>query len=223
VSDSSFSTRIRTPLARLVGTAWSSPSGPDSAADDVASPLDQFGSRSVASRRVVWDLGDVWVQTPSLDTLAIVMLASIRQAGWSEGWNQLQPLQLPPGGSLTSVTEPMLGSPVCPLSEDVFHFLRQRDLSRTIAWFLMQAVERFPGAGIELGVSRGEDEEQQLLSVKVYSSFSMDDFQSRRRALALAVRQSEHSALGKVLSVFQRRTPPSGWQAVPWYRTVSPR
>lgn len=106
------------------------------------------------------------------------------------------------------------------LNEDTVTFIKQYRLQQSIAWLFTAVSNFFPGADYEIELLPGENEEENLLALRVYGSLSTSVFRERRHALCKSMIESGHSNLYEVISIFQRRMRNDGREAISWYSSL---
>lgn len=109
------------------------------------------------------------------------------------------------------------------LTEKTRAFVQQRELQQSVAWLKAAAPGYFPGASFDLESVEGEDDSEDALALRVYASFPTTEFSERRHRMCEAMADAGHKQLRDLIGVFQRRIPGRGWQALPWYRSISKR
>lgn len=107
------------------------------------------------------------------------------------------------------------------LSEETIEFIEQHHLREGVDWLQIVTPDIFPGVNFEIELLSGEDEEENMLALRVYGSFSNSDFRERRHAMCRAMRENDHRNLYDVISIFQRRICIDGRQLVSWYSSLA--
>lgn len=102
-------------------------------------------------------------------------------------------------------------------------FIDEHNLRSGMAWLRSSALGYFSGAGIEIGLLASEEQEEDMLYMKVYCDLPARDFRRLRHSFLDTMVEAGYSELYKRISVFQRSTDTSGWKTVSFYGTFSNR
>ncbi|NQT21323.1 MAG: hypothetical protein HQ592_16575 [Planctomycetes bacterium] len=206
----------------MAATARTLPSGQLSVALVQLEPDDDGITQGAAPPcSLVWELADPWAREPDLNGMKDVILSS-RNAPRRPGKACVSVrIEWPQRIFHLEATEFDLGPAFAPLTEATADFIRQRELQQSIVWLQTAAPGFFPGASFEIDLLPAEDPDNDLLALRVYSSFDTADFRKRRHHLSEAMLEADHKALYEILSVFQRRVHGSGWQAFSSYSALS--
>ena len=106
------------------------------------------------------------------------------------------------------------------LDEETVEFVRQHGLQVGIAWLQEALSDFFPGMDFEIAVLPAEDGEESMLALRIYGSLSALEFRERRHAMCEVMRAAGHNNLYGIISIFQRRSRGSGWQAFSWHSSL---
>lgn len=161
----------------------------------------------------VLKMGDPWFSANLVQAENIILSFSaaypMRRLDW--------PLEL----TSFKVTECDLSPILAKFNEETSQFIDAHDLRAGVAWLQAVSPGFFSGATFEIDALPREDGEEGFLALRVFSSFSAEQFRGRRHQLCESMLRAGHRGLYEVLSVFQRRVEPNGWQAFSWYRLLS--
>ncbi len=206
----------------MAATARTLPSGQLSVALVQPEPDDDGITQGAAPPcSLVWELADPWVSKPDLNEAKNVILSS-RNAPRRTGKGCASvPIEWPQRIFHLEATEFDLGPAFAPLTEGTADFIQDRELQESILWLQAAAPGFFLGASFEIDLLPDEDPEDDLLALRVHSSFDTADFRERRHQLSEAMLEADQKALYEILSVFQRRVHGSGWQAFSSYSALS--
>jgi hypothetical protein len=89
------------------------------------------------------------------------------------------------------------------LSDETSEFIANLRLQDSIRWLMTVAPDFFPGSNFEIDLLPAEDGENNLLALRVYSSFSAMEFRERRHRICEAMLAAKHTILYDVISIFQ--------------------
>jgi len=107
------------------------------------------------------------------------------------------------------------------LDDDTKIFIEHRQLSADMGWLQTAVSCFFPGTDFELELLPADEEEENLLALRVYCSLSSSDFRKKRHAICKAMLEAGHENLFRVISIFQRRMHFDGREAFSWYSSLS--
>jgi hypothetical protein len=114
-----------------------------------------------------------------------------------------------------------LGASFNPLTEEAIDFILEHRLQEGVTWLQTAAPKFFPGANFEIDILPSEDDESNLIALRVYSSFPVREFRKRRHLICEAMLEAGYKHLYEMIIIFQRRVRGGGWQAFSWYSTIS--
>jgi hypothetical protein len=106
------------------------------------------------------------------------------------------------------------------VDDNVVEFIAGNRLTNSIIWLQTVAPIIFESADFEIDVLPAEEAEQPLLALRVYASYSVSQFRTRRHRLCEAMLAAGHRDLYDVISVFQRREQTHEWQVLSYYSTL---
>jgi len=92
--------------------------------------------------------------------------------------------------------------------EATAEFIDKHDLTHSVSWLQDAAPQFFEGAHFEVEAFP-TDEEESLLFLRIYGTFSVQDFRNRRQCLCRAMLANGHQELYRFIGVFQRRAKPT--------------
>ncbi len=133
----------------------------------------------------------------------------------------LRRLEWPLRYALLDLTDLDLAPVFNKLDEETAQFVVEHDLASGVAWVQAAMPRFFDGADFEIELLPADDEEDNLLGLKVYGWFNSSEFRKRRHAMCEAMLLADHRSFYEVISIFQRRVTGSGWQAFSCYSALS--
>jgi len=98
------------------------------------------------------------------------------------------------------------------ISDDTVEFINMHNLTDSIQWLKIVAPNFFPGANFKIELLPAEEDNSSIVSLKVYGSFTIDEFREKRHRLGQAMLSANYKELYEMISIFQRRINNSGWQ-----------
>jgi hypothetical protein len=113
-------------------------------------------------------------------------------------------------------------APAIRMSDTALAFAVSHDLLESLRWLKTAVPQFFVGADFEIDLLQAqEDDEDDMISLRVYAAFEMSEFRENRHRICRAMLDAGHKSLSEVISIFQRRTRGRGWQELSWYGTAS--
>ena len=169
----------------------------------------------------VLDMDDLWFGKVDLVQAKNIILNFNRVTQRMAKPFQPRRLEWPLRHTLFDLTDFDLAPAFNKLDEETAQFVVEHDLVDGVAWLQATTPRFFDGADFEIELLPADDEEDNLLSLKVYGWFNSSEFRKRRHGMCEAMLLADHRSLYEVISIFQRRVTGSGWQAFSWYSSLS--
>lgn len=107
------------------------------------------------------------------------------------------------------------------LDDDTKGFIENHQLFASIGWLQTAIPDFFPGSDFEIELLPADEEDENLLALRVYCSLSNSVFREKRHAICKAMLDAGHENLFRVISIFQRRMRIDGREAISWYSSLA--
>jgi len=107
------------------------------------------------------------------------------------------------------------------LENETVQFVMDHGLATSVAWLQIATPQFFRCADFEIDLLPAEDNEDNLLGLKVYSNFTALEFRERRHGICEAMLEARHKDLHRIISIFQRRTQSHGREPISLYSTLA--
>lgn len=167
---------------------------------------------SCENRSVALKLDDPWFPTVDLNQAKNIILNSSDVIQGTEGYFRSGRIKWPQEYHFIHLTKTDFAPASNRLTDETSQFVRDHDLIASVMWLQTTTPQFFKSADFEIDLLPTEDDEDNLLGLKVYSTFTASEFRERRHGICEVMLEAGHKDLHRIISIFQRRTQSHGWE-----------